>query len=283
MSNDSRYSLSRWAEFLGVSLSGYHDWRRSSSLRYRAMDALKQRIKELFDGSRSTYGVGRICGILRGEGVRCSYEKVKRLMLGMGLKSIHLKRRSRSLTDSRKARDDSYINHAKGLEVDRPLKLITSDISYIRTKEGFVYLCAVRDAFTGVVLSHTCSERMTKELVLSAINGVSLPKGAVFHSDRGSQYTSTAVMELLRNRGVLQSFSRVGKPGDNAWAESFFSILKKESVHWRTFTTRNEARLAMFDYIEGFYNTRRVQKRLGYRSPMQFLRLLEILNYKRVA
>ncbi len=99
-----------------MSLSGYHDWRRLSPSRPYGLEGLKKRVKESFDSSGSTYGIGRICGILRGEGIGCSYVKVKRLMASMGLKSIHLKRRSRSLTDSRNARDDSYVNHAKGSE-----------------------------------------------------------------------------------------------------------------------------------------------------------------------
>jgi len=99
-----------------------------------------------------------------------------------------------------------------------------------------------------------------------------LPTGCIFHSDRGSQYTSGVVKDLLNSRRIGQSYSRFGKPGDNSWSESFFANLKKEAVHWIHFATRCQARDAMFAYIEGFYNTKRIQRRLGYLSPMQWLK-----------
>jgi putative transposase len=114
-----------------------------------------------------------------------------------------------------------------------------------------------------------------KELVMRTLNAVQdcwyLPAGVIFHSDRGSQYTSSEVMTQIAGYGWRQSFSAVGKPGDNAWSESFFSILKKEAVHWHFYPTREAARQAIFQYIEVFYNRRRTQKRLGYLSPIQFL------------
>ena len=119
------------------------------------------------------------------------------------------------------------------------------------------------------------AEHMSSELVLEtikkALNRWRLPAGTIFHSDRGSQYTSKKVMEYLSENQIRQSFSRVGKPGDNAWSERFFANLKKEAVHWRHFKTREEARQGIFAYIEGFYNTRRIQKRLDYLSPIQWL------------
>lgn len=283
MSEHREYSLSKWAVFLKVSLSGYHAWHRRFPSRLEGLSILRERIRAIFTSGRSTYGAERICGILRQEGSKSSYVKVKREMISMGLFSIHTRHRSRSLTDSRKARDERYINYAKDMTIDRPLKLITSDISYIRTREGYLYLCAVRDAFTGLVLSHTTSERMTKELVLSAINAARLPNGTIFHSDRGSQYTANDVQKLLHKKGVVQSFSRVGTPGDNSWGESFFSILKKESVHWRQFKTRDEAKLDLFEYIQAFYNNRRVQKRLGYLTPSQFNKAMCNKQYCEVA
>jgi putative transposase len=196
-------------------------------------------------------------------------------MEDMGLKSIHMRRRQRSLTDSRKSRGEGYASLVRGSAIEKPFQVLSSDISYIRTKEGFDYLCQVKDVVSGVVLGESMSERMKAELVMDTIRKVvmrwKLPPGCIFHSDRGSQYTSAAVRGLLTRYGLRQSFSRVGKPGDNAWSESFFANLKKESVHWIHFKTREEARQAMFAYIEGFYNTRRVQKRLGYLSPKQWL------------
>ena len=138
-----------------------------------------------------------------------------------------------------------------------------------------MYLCQIKDVASGAILAHTVSERMTKELVLDTLRKVFtrwlIPKGCIFHSDRGSQYTSREVMKFLATRKIRQSFSRVGMPGDNAWSESFFANLKKEAVHWVHFATKEDARGAIFGHIEAFYNTKRVQERLGYLSPMQWL------------
>ena len=265
----------KWAEYLGVSTSGYYSWLKEKDRRYRQRKKDAELIRKIFEDSGGTYGVDRICGKIRNLGLKASYPKVKELMDKMGLKSLHRRRRQRSLTDSRKSRGDKYKNLICGQEVTKPFQVITSDISYIRTSEGFEYLCKVRDVASGIVLAHCTSNLMRADLVVQTIRSVvkrwSLPADSIFHSDRGSQYTSEAVTELLKKRGIRQSFSRVGKPGDNAWSESFFANLKKEAVHWRHFKTRAEAKQAIFAYIEGFYNTRRIQKKLGYLSPLEWL------------
>ncbi len=128
---------------------------------------------------------------------------------------------------------------------------------------------------SGIVLAHTMADNMKAKLVTKTIIKVkrrwNLSEDCTHHSDLGAQYTAKETQDLLRKLGFQQSFSRAGKPGDNAWSESFFSILKKEAVHWRNFQTREEAHQGIFAYIEGFYNTRRVQKRLGYLSPIEWL------------
>jgi putative transposase len=148
----------------------------------------------------------------------------------------------------------------------------------VRTGEGFDYLYQIKDVKSGVILAESISEHMKADLVVHTIKKAlrrwDIPKGCIFHSDRGSQYTSEAVTTLLTKEGLWQSFSRVGKPGDNSWSESFFANLKKETVHWVHFQTRADARQKIFAHIEGFYNTRRIQKRLGYLSPMQWLKQL---------
>jgi putative transposase len=196
-------------------------------------------------------------------------------MAEQGLKSIHLRCRQRSLTDSGRARGEGYPNLLRGLEITTPFQVLSSDISYVRTSEGVRHWCQVSDVVSGLILSHSISERMKADFVVDAIRQMlkrwNLPAGCIFHSDRGSQYTSSMVKELLNRHALLQSYSRVGKPGDNSWSESFFANLKKEAVNWTHFKTREEARFAMFAYIEGFYNTKRIQKRLGYLSPMQWL------------
>jgi len=141
-----------------------------------------------------------------------------------------------------------------------------------------VYHCIVKDIVSGEILGSSTGERMKKELVVEAFLNAQarhgLTAGTIFHSDRGSQYTSKEFSEVLAVYGIKQSFSRVGMPGDNSWAESFFATLKKECIHFKHFATRDELREAVFKWTEGFYNTVRVQERLGYLSPREYTRLL---------
>jgi Transposase and inactivated derivatives len=216
----------------------------------------KYKVVSVFEEGQGVYGADRICGILRRNGASVSYPVVKRIMSQEGLKSCHLRCRQRSLSDSRKARGDEYKNPTKGLETERPFQVLSSDINYIRTGEGFDYLCQIRDVMTNTVLASYQAENMKKEFVLKTLKAAQncwhLPSDLIFHSDRGSQYTSVEVMAQIAAYGWKQSFSAVGKPGDNAWSESFFSILKKEIVHWRFYPTREAARQAIFEYMRCF-------------------------------
>jgi len=195
-------------------------------------------------------------------------------MAEMGLCSVHNRHRTRSLTDSRKARGDGYANLTRGQTFEIPRQALCGDITYLKSGEGWLYLATVKDIVTGEILGEATSERMKSELVtrafLNAQARFHLAEGTIFHSDRGSQYTSAAFMDMLKLYGIRQSFSRVGMPGDNSWAESFFATLKKECIHFRHFATREELRQTVFAWIEGFYNTKRVQARLGYLSPKSY-------------
>jgi transposase InsO family protein len=161
------------------------------------------------------------------------------------------------------------------MTINEPFQAITSDISYIPTDEGFEYLCTIKDIQSKVILAEMQSDNMSRALVVETINAAQkrwkLPPGTVFHSDRGSQYTSEEVMTRIASLGWRRSFSRVGRPGDNAWHERFYSILKEEAVYHAHFHTREQARQAVFDFIERFYNRKRIQKSLGYLSPMDAL------------
>ena len=280
MEANPEYAAAKWAKMLKISLSGYHAWRGRKESRNNREQSFRERIRKLFENSEGTYGVDRICGLLRNTGIKASYPRVKRHMEAMGLKSIHRKRRQRSLTNSKKSRGEGFPNLVKDLEIRTPFQVLSSDISYIRTDEGFGYVCQIRDVVSNIVLAHSTANHMRSELVVQTIRQAMtrwrLPEGTIIHSDRGSQYTSEAVSGLLKKSKWQQSFSRVGMPGDNAWSESFFSILKKERVHWRHFRTVEEVRQSLFEYIEVFYNRRRVQKRLGYLSPMQWLKQLQL-------
>jgi len=277
MEQQDQHATAKWAQTLGVSTSGFYDWKRERDDRAARDQAKRQVVIKLFHKEgQGTYGADRICGCMRRDGHRASYPVIKRIMVEEGLKSSHCRRRQRSLTDSRSARSDAYKNLTKGLEIKKPFQVISSDISYIRTGEGFDYLCQVRDVLTNTVLASSQSEKMSADLVLQTVKAAQnrwrLPEGTIFHSDRGSQYTAKKVMTQITDYGWQQSFSRVGKPGDNSWSESFFAILKKEIIHWRFYPTRDKARQAVFDYIEVFYNRKRAQKRLGYLSPVEYLK-----------
>jgi putative transposase len=239
---------------------------------------MKAEIRKIFDESGNTYGPDRICGILRNEGKKASYRKVSGFMREMGLSSVHNRHKTRSLTDSRKSRGNEFQNLVQDQVFTMPYQAVCSDITYLRSGEGWLYLCTVKDIVTGEILGEATSERMRKELVIQAFLNAQarhwLSEGTIFHSDRGSQYTSKGFMGILKQYGIMQSFSRVGMPGDNAWAESFFATLKKECIHFRQFATREELGQTVFAWIEGFYNTRRVQARLGYMPPREHARIL---------
>ena len=270
-----------------MSRSAYYDWKKNREERENAAKIYAEMISKIFEESGGRYGVGRVCAELRKRGFTASFRRVGKYMGEQGLKSIHLRRRQRSLTDSSLARGEGYSNLAGEFDITAPFQVLSSDISYIRTKEGFEYLCQVKDVASGVVLAYSMSERMKADLVADTIRQMlkrwELPTGCIFHSDRGSQYTSSLVKDLLNRCKIEQSYSRVGKPGDNSWSESFFANLKKEAVHWVHFATRKEARDAMFAYIEGFYNTKRIQRRLGYLSPMQWLKEWCVNNLRSAA
>lgn len=206
----------------------------------------------------------------------------------MNLVSIHNRHRTKSLTNSKKARGEGYPNILRDQEFPIvPRRGVTSDITYLKTGEGFMYHCVIRDLVTGEVLGDHMADRMKKELVINAILAMlarhKMEPGCIFHSDRGSQYTSNAVKDLLVRYGMRQSFSRVGMPGDNAWSESFFATMKKELIHWTHYETKESVRAAVFEYVYCFYNVKRIQKRLGYMSPIEFLRSLQIEGLVQVA
>ena len=272
----AEYPVVKWAKYFEVSTSGYYSWLRRRRERDLRDEVYAEEVERIFVESRGTYGVERIAAELRRHGYSASFRKVKRVMRERNLRSVHVKK-VKPLTDSRNARGDGFPNLLHGRKVTKPFEALSSDISYIQTDEGFDYLCQIRDISSGMILATQQHSRMNKELVIATIKAAHkrwhLPKGTIFHSDRGSQYTSKNAMNLLTMLGYRQSFSRVGMPGDNPWSESFFSILKKEAIYPYRFTSRESARQAVFSYIETFYNRYRIQKNLGWSSPLQWLLL----------
>lgn len=286
--DNPEYPIAKWVNILQIERSGYYAWlRRREHLEQREV-TLKEKIKDRFNQSRGTYGPERITEDLRKEGEHLGRKRCEQYMKEMNLVSIHNRHRTKSLTNSKKARGEGYVNILRDQEFPIvPRRGVTSDITYLKTGEGFMYHCVIRDLVTGEVLGDYMADRMKKELVINAILAMlarhKMEKGCIFHSDRGSQYTSNTVKDLLCRYGMRQSFSRVGMPGDNAWSESFFATMKKELTHWTHYETKESVRAAVFEYVYCFYNVKRIQKRLGYMSPIEYLRSLQIEDLVQVA
>ncbi len=169
MEKHPEYAAVKWAKMLQVSLSGYHEYQKRKAKKERPEKVYKGKIMALFNQSRNTYRVDKICALLRKAQHKASYKRVKSVIEGMGLVSIHRKRRQRSLTDSRKSRGEGYANLTKGLEITKPFQVVSSDITYIRTDEGFGYVCQVKDVASGVVLAEYMAGKMKSELVIDTI------------------------------------------------------------------------------------------------------------------
>jgi putative transposase len=268
-------SIAKWAKALQVSTSGYYTWLKERADREARYTALTEMVGTIFEQGEGHYGAERICGVIRAEGGKASFKKVKAIMDENDWESSHCKRKPRRAKKHRKAKNLELKNLTRDIKITHPFQVLVSDISIIPTTEGKDYLCQIRDAHTNIVLGFAQQERMTADIVLKAMSSAQgrwqIPKGIIFHSDQGSQYTAKEVMGTINAYGFQLSFSDVGKPGDNSWSESFFSILKKEIIHYKPCATREEARQRIFEYIETFYNTSRVQKRLGYLAPIQYL------------
>ena len=222
---------------------------------------LKRRIKEAFEESRGTYGPDRITAKLCKEGERIGRKKCAEYMADMQLDPCHNRHRAKSLTNSKKARGDGYPNILRNQEFPIVARMgIASDITYLKTGEGFMYHCVIKDIVSCKVLGDHMVDRMTKELVINAILAMlarhELPKGCIFHSDRGSQFTSHDFRESLAKHGAIQGMSGTGRCYDNARMESFFATLKKEKLY-RLKTERYPMayiKTVIFRYVMIYYN-----------------------------
>jgi transposase InsO family protein len=259
---------------LEVSRSGFYAWEeRGPSSRSADDRRLAVLIAAIHKASGGTYGSPRVHDELTDNGVFVSRKRVARLMSELGLESVR-KRRFKATTDSKHNLPVAENLLERKFEVDAPDIAWVTDITYVWTVEGWLYLAAILDLFSRRVVGFAMSERIDRALVLEALRaavGRRVPNpGLLHHSDRGSQYASGDYQDALDNLGVVCSMSRKGNCWDNAVAESFFATLKTECVYPRRFATKREAREAIFDFIEGFYNPRRRHSTLGYLSPMEF-------------
>lgn len=259
---------------LGVSRSSYHDWTRREVSRRESEDArLLARIKEVFKESKETYGSRRVHKQLAGEGETCSRRRVERLMRKNGIRP-KVRKRFVVTTDSRHDLPVADNLLDRDFDVQEPDRVWVSDITYIPTGEGWLYLAGVIDLYNREVVGWSMSEKIDRHLVIAALDMATGRKkplpGLVAHSDRGSQYASFDYQKELTRHCMICSMSGKGDPWDNAVMESFFGSLKTELVHHRRYRTREEARRDIFEYIELFYNRVRLHSALGYLSPVQF-------------
>lgn len=268
------FALQRMCQALEVGRSGYYAWRkRPASLRERANQVLLGQIQETHQGARQTYGSPRIHAALQRQGVRCGRKRVARLMRLHGIRAKQRPKR-RPVTTQRQAGAIPAPNLlAQDFSALAPNHKWVTDITAIDTAEGWLYLAPVLDLYSRRIVGWAMAEHMQTSLVEAAL-AMALarrqpPAGLLHHSDQGSQYTSGIYQQRLAAQHCQVSMSRVGNCFDNAVMESFFDTLKTECAD-EPFDTRNQARTAIFEYIEVWYNRQRLHSTLGYLSPLEF-------------
>jgi putative transposase len=260
---------------LGVSTSGYYAWvGREPSKRAGEDTVLRKRIEAIHQRSRGTYGRPRVHAELRENGVRVGCKRVSRLMRQAGLQGASRRKGYRTTVRDRNARPAPDLVE-RNFSVDRPDQLWVADITYIPTWAGFLFLAVVLDVFSRRIVGWAMATHLRTELVLDALNmalGQRRPQAVIHHSDQGCQYTSIAFGARCKQAGVRPSMGSVGDCYDNAMCESFFATLECELLDRQRFANQAQARMGIFEFIEGWYNTQRRHSSLNYLSPMQFER-----------
>ncbi len=271
------YPISLMCRLLGVSRSGFHAWeQRKPSARTVEDERLMAQIRSMHERSGGSYGARRIHLDLREEGERLGRKRVERLMRANGL-SGYVKRRKFRTTFSVQGVRVAEDLVERDFSPPAPDRLWVTDIKYVSTWEGTLYLASVLDCFSRKIVGWSMRPEMPAELVIDAV-GMAISRRRpsrgqlVCHSDQGSQFVALAFGQTLRKEGIAQSMGSKGDCYDNAAIESFHATLEKELLRGRSFRTRQEAKTAIFNWIEGWYNPRRRHSRLGYRSPDQYER-----------
>jgi putative transposase len=266
-------------DVLQVSRSGYYAWMtKPESFRSVENAALVVEIKAIHDESRGIYGLPRICKMLELAGKKIGKARVARLMKIIGVSGVFEKRFKVKTTDS--THDSPIADRVFKTEEPetfptKPNQAWTSDITYVWTDEGFLYLATYLDIFTRKIVGFSMADHMRTELLLDALDMALgrqqlITSELLSHSDRGSQYASDVYRKRLKDLGITASMSRKGNCYDNAFAETFFGTLKNELVYRTDFKTRAEAMAAIFEYIEVFYNRKRIHSSLGYLTPIAY-------------
>jgi len=270
------YPLPLLSRMLGVSSSGYYGWvDRPLSQRAQEEIRLGVEIKAAHYRTRQTYGPERLQGDLAENGIQVGICRIRRIRKKLGLRCKQ-KKKFKATTDSRHKLPVTKNLLKQQFKVYEPDKVWVSDITYVPTDEGWLYLAGHTDLCNGEIVGYAMGERMSRNLIsqslLRALSTRRPEKGLLHHSDRGSQYCSYEYRSLMENYGLEASMSGSGNCYDNAPMESFWGILKQELVHHRHYRTRQEAIAEITEYIEIFYNRQRLQAGLGYLSPAAYIR-----------
>ena len=270
----STHGVQKMCLVIGASRSGYYRWKKQpQSNRQKDNDKILMEIRESHKNSRRAYGSPRITEDLQAKGTKCSENRVARLMKIHGIVGKATKK-FKVTTNSKHTLPVAENLLKQNFEAAKPNTVWISDITYVPTLEGWLYLAVILDLFSRQVVGWAMSDRLTSGFVVRALSqaiGRRHPASrCIFHSDRGIQYASTDFRDILRAYGFIQSMSRKGNCYDNAVAESFFHTLKTEHVYDYRYETRAEARQCIFEYIEMFYNRQRRHSALGYLSPVSF-------------
>jgi len=275
-----KYRIEFMSKELEISRSSYYAWHsRPKGRLWNENMYLSQRIRSIYEQKKQRYGSPRITAELRSEGFSCSRNRVARLMRKQGI-TARARKRFRVLTNSNHKLAVAENLVEMQFNPEKANSLWTTDITYIRTREGWLYLAVVLDLWSRSVISWRADRNMDENLVIKPLEKAirdRQPGGElILHSDRGSQYASQRLRQILKENNITQSMSSKGNCYDNAPVESFFSTLKRELIYRESYKTREEAKQSLFQYIEVFYNRQRRHSSLGYISPMQFENLNKI-------
>jgi transposase InsO family protein len=265
---------------LEVSASGYYAWiKRLPSDRDEANEVLLRKISAIHAKNDRRYGSPKMTKALKAEGIPCGKNRVARIMRENKIRS-KVKRKFKVTTDSKHKLPVAENILARNFSPASENVAWVSDITYLWTNEGWLFLCVILDLFSRKVIGYAMDKRMKQELVHDAlemaVKNRNPPRGVIFHSDRGSQYAADRTREMLTTLGFIQSMSKKGDCYDNAVAESFFKSLKVEAIYGDRFATRDEMRQTVFEYMEVFYNRERIHSSLGYVTPERYEELASV-------
>jgi putative transposase len=273
-SHAQEFSIERMSKMLNISRNGYYRFINATpSKRSKENESLLQKIKTVHQENRQVYGSPRIHAELTAQGERYSRKRIARLMRTADVVAKMKRRFKRTTKVNPKANAAPNLLKQDFTAASANERWV-ADMTYVATGEGWLYVAAVLDLFSRRIVGLAMSERMTSNLVTTALQQALIHRepqaGLIHHSDRGCQYTSRDFQELLKTRGILVSMSGTGNCYDNAAMESFFHTLKTEHVYFEYYPTREQAKISIFDYVEVFYNRKRRHSTLGYLSPVAF-------------